>query len=98
MPITRSTEPSASPASVVACSFAETNRDSSRTSTGNGREPLAERRVVLGREDGRRDEDRDLLAVLRRLERGPERDLGLAVADVADDQPVHRPDALHVVP
>jgi hypothetical protein len=30
------------------------------------------------------------------LERGPQRDLGLAVADVADDQPVHRADELHV--
>ena len=60
------------------------------------REALAERRVVLGREHRRRDEDRDLLAVLGRLERGPQRDLGLAVADVADDEPVHRPDLLHV--
>ena len=41
-------------------------------------------------------EDRDLHAVLDRLERRPERDLGLAVADVADDQPVHRPARLHV--
>ena len=52
--------------------------------------------MVLGGEDRRRDEDRDLLAVLGRLERGAQRDLGLAVADVADDQPVHRPDQLHV--
>ena len=59
-------------------------------------EPLAERLVVLGGEDGRRDEDRDLLAVLDRLERGPQGDLGLAVADVADDEPVHRPAGLHV--
>ena len=61
-----------------------------------GREPLAERRVVLGGEDRGRDEDRDLLAVLGRLERGAQRDLGLAVADVADDEPVHRPHELHV--
>ena len=52
--------------------------------------------MVLGGEDGRRDEDRDLLAVLDRLERGPQGDLGLAVADVADDEPVHRPAGLHV--
>src|SRR3712207_8908501 len=38
----------------------------------------------------------DLLAVLHRLERGPHRDLGLAVADVAADQPVHRDGLLHV--
>ena len=61
-----------------------------------GREALRERGVVLGGEDRGRDQDRDLLAVLDRLERGPQRDLGLAVADVADDQPVHRPGQLHV--
>src|SRR5207247_312296 len=42
------------------------------------------------------DEHRDLLAVLHRLERGAQGDLGLAVADVTDDEPVHRPSALHV--
>ena len=52
--------------------------------------------VVLLGEDGRRDEDRDLLAVLDRLERGAQGDLGLAVADVAEDEPVHRPAGLHV--
>ena len=41
-------------------------------------------------------QDRDLLAVLHRLERRPHRDLGLAVADVAADQPVHRDRPLHV--
>ena len=59
-------------------------------------EPLRERRLVLRGEDGRRHEDGDLLAVLGRLERGPQRDLGLAIADVADHEPVHRPDELHV--
>ena len=61
-----------------------------------GREPLRERGVVLGGEHGRRHEDGHLLAVLDRLERRPQRHLGLAVADVADDQPVHRPGPLHV--
>ena len=37
-----------------------------------------------------------LLAVLDRLEDGPERDLGLAEADVADDEAVHGDLALHV--
>ncbi len=60
------------------------------------RESLTERRVVLRREDRGRDEDRDLLAVLRRLEGGAQRDLGLAVADIADDEPVHRSLGLHV--
>ena len=38
----------------------------------------------------------DLLAVLHRLERRAHRDLGLAVADVAADEPVHRDRLLHV--
>ncbi len=61
-----------------------------------GGEALPERLVVLGGEDRGRHEDGDLRAVLDRLEGGPDRDLGLAVADVADDQPVHRPAGLHV--
>ena len=56
-----------------------------------GGEPLREGRVVLGREDRRGHQHGDLLAVLDRLERGAQGDLGLAVADVADDQPIHRP-------
>ena len=46
---------------------------------------------VLAREQGRRHDDRGLLAVDRRGEGGAQRDLGLAEADVAADQPVHRP-------
>ena len=95
--MTTSTEPSVSPASVAACSFAEDEPGQEADLEREGSEPLAERAMVLGGEDRRRDEDRDLLAILRRLERGSERDLGLAVADVAHDQAVHRPDALHVL-
>ena len=51
--------------------------------------------VLLGENRGRR-QHRDLLAVQDRLEGGPHRDLGLAVADVADQQAVHRPRRLHV--
>ena len=51
--------------------------------------------MLLG-EDRRRHQQHHLLAVLHRLERGPQRDLGLAVADVAADQAVHRPRRLHV--
>ncbi len=61
-----------------------------------GREALPEGLVVLGGEDRGRHEDGDLAPVLDRLEGGPDRDLGLAVAHVADDQPVHRPAGLHV--
>src|SRR4051794_11452204 len=57
---------------------------------------LRERAEVLLGEDRRRREDEDLLAVVRGLERGAERDLGLAVADVAADEAVHRLRALHV--
>ena len=57
---------------------------------------LGERAVVLLGEDRRRHEHQHLLAVARRLDRGAQRDLGLAVADVAADQPVHRALGLHV--
>ena len=59
-------------------------------------EPVGERVAVLGREQRRRCEHGDLLAVLDRLERGTDRDLGLAEADVAAQQPVHRVGELHV--
>ena len=59
-------------------------------------EPLAEGLVVLLRQQRRRHEDRHLLAVLDRLERGAQRDLGLAEADVSDQQPVHRLRLFHI--
>ena len=74
-------------------------RDEPRQQTDGDREcreALAERPVMLVREDRRRDEDGDLLAVLDRLECGAQGDLGLAVADVAEDEPVHRSAGLHV--
>ncbi len=46
---------------------------------------------VLARQQRRRRDDRRLLAVDRRGEGGAQRDLGLAEADVAAHQPVHRP-------
>ena len=51
--------------------------------------------MLLG-QDRRGREEGDLLAVHHGLERRPQRDLGLAVADVAAQQPVHRAGALHV--
>ena len=63
---------------------------------GKGAESRAERAVVLIGEQRRRHEHRDLLLVGDRLERGAHRDFGLAVADVAADQAIHRPRALHV--
>ena len=57
---------------------------------------LGERAEVLLGEDRGRHEHHHLLAGARRLHGGAQRDLGLAVADVAADQPVHRPLGLHV--
>jgi hypothetical protein len=51
--------------------------------------------VLLGEDRGRR-QHHDLLAGVGRLERGAQGHLGLAEADVAADQPVHRPLGLHV--
>ena len=59
--------------------------------------PVGEGGVVLLDQQGGRHQDRHLLAVHHRLERGAHRDLGLAVADVAADQPVHRDHLLHVL-
>ena len=57
---------------------------------------LGERGEVLLDQQRGRHQHGDLLAVLHRLERGADRDLGLAVADVAADQPVHRHRPFHV--
>ena len=59
-------------------------------------EALLEGAEVLLGEHRRRDEEHHLPAVLGRLEGGAQRHLGLAVADVAADQPVHRARLLHV--
>ena len=58
---------------------------------------LAERVPVLLGEDRRRAQDEGLLPVQRRRERGPHGDLRLAEADVAADEPVHRPRRLEVL-
>ncbi len=59
-------------------------------------EALAEGVPVLLREDGGRHEHQGLLAVHRGGEGGADRDLGLAEADVAADEPVHRVRRLEV--
>ena len=86
-----STEPSARPAIVASLLAGRHEPAEQANRQRKGGEALRERRVVLGRKDGRRHEDRDLATVLDRLERRPDRDLGLAVADITDDQPIHRP-------
>ena len=64
--------------------------------TGKSREPIAQRLQVLKRQHRRRREDRDLLAVHHRLERRAHRDFGLAVADIAAEQAIHRRRRFHV--
>ena len=59
-------------------------------------EALGEGLEVLLDEQRRGHEHRDLLAVLDGLERGAHGDLGLAEADVAREQAVHRDRPLHV--
>ena len=52
--------------------------------------------VLLGQNRGRHEHGH-LVAGVDRFERGPHRHFGLAEADVAAEQPVHRPRLLHVV-
>ena len=58
---------------------------------------LAERVPVLLGEDRGRAEDEGLPAVQRDGERGAHGDLGLAEADVAADEPIHRPPRLEIL-
>ena len=96
VPITMSTVPSRSPSPTSRASLSVWKRLSDADGHREAAHPLGERRVVLLHEQRRRHQDGDLLAVLDRLERRPDRDLGLAVADVAADQPVHRDGPPHV--
>ena len=59
-------------------------------------EPVAQGPQVLKGEHGRRREKRDLFAVDHGLEGRTHGDLGLAVPDVAAEQPVHRGRLFHV--
>ena len=59
--------------------------------------PFGEGLGVLPRQQRRRHHDRDLLAVERDREGRAQRHLGLAEADIAADQPVHRPAAFEVL-
>jgi hypothetical protein len=60
-------------------------------------EALGEGLEVLARQQRRRHDDGDLLAAHRRDEGGAQRHLGLAEADIAADQPVHRPAGAEIV-
>jgi hypothetical protein len=60
------------------------------------REAIRKRDEVLLGEHRRRRQHRHLLAAQHREQAGAQRDLGLAVADVAADQAIHRHAVLHV--
>ena len=63
---------------------------------GVGLEPLGEGVEVLQGKDGGRHEDGHLALVKHGLEGGAQGHFGLAVADVAADETVHRAAALHI--
>jgi hypothetical protein len=63
---------------------------------GKRPEALVERPVMLVGKNGRWHEHCHLLAILDRLERSAQSDFGLAVADIPDDESIHRPACLHV--
>ena len=89
--MTTSTAPVRSPSTTAFCSFGLRKRESSSTRAGKRAEAVAEGVEVLLGEHGRRHEHRHLAAVGHGLERGAQRDLGLAVAHVARHEPVHGP-------
>ena len=97
VPTTMSTVPSASPALTFFISAAGTKREAWAIFDRQPAEALREGAVMLARQERRRHDDRDLLAGDRRREGGAQRDLGLAEADIAADEPVHRPPDAEVV-
>ncbi len=96
VPMTMSTLPSARPSMASLASLSVWKRLSGRRCTGKSGEPLGECLHVLLHEQRGRHDHGDLLAILNRLERGANGDLGLAVADVAREQAVHGDGRLHV--
>ena len=90
VPTTISIEPSAMPFLTRFNSALVTSRDACADLDRETAEALGEGLGVLAREQRGRHHDRDLLAVHHRVEGRAQRHLGLAEADVAADQPVHR--------
>lgn len=95
VPIRTSTLPASKSARIAFTSAAGRSRET-LDPEGKVGEPLAEGAEVLLGEDRGRDQDHHLPAVGGGLDRGPQRHLGLAEADVAADQAVHRPLRFHV--
>ena len=96
VPTTMSTVPAASPSIDLAGLLVGLEPGQALDHDREAAHPLAERREVLGDQQRGRHQHGHLLAVLHRLERRADRDLGLAVADVAAHQPVHRHRQHHV--
>ena len=92
-----STFPSAKSASTCLTSLRRAESRDHLDSNGKVPEALAECVPVLFGEDRRRREHQRLLAVDRDRERRAHRDLRLAEADVAADEPVHRVRRLEVL-
>ena len=88
--MTMSIVPSAMPFLTRASSAEPTRREAWPISSGRPRKRSLKVLVVLAGEQRRRHDHRHLLAVHGGDEGGAERHLGLAEADVAADQPVHR--------
>ena len=97
MPTRMSTLPSAAASTIRAWRFFDDEAAEHLDADRERRQAALGRwlEVLLG-QDGGRHQDRDLLAVLDRLEGGSQRHLGLAVAHVAADEAVHRAAAEHV--
>ena len=89
--------PSARPARVLARSAAGTSRDACATLSGNSRKRSLKVLKCWRASKRRRHHDGDLLARHGGDEGGAQRDLGLAEADVAAHQPVHRPAGREIV-
>ncbi len=85
------------PCSSSSSSAAATRREACADLQREAAEALGEGLVVLARQQRGRHHDRDLLAAHRRDEGRAQRHLGLAEADVAADQAVHRPAGAEIV-
>ena len=90
VPTMMSRRPAASASSVSLISCLVRKRLTMSIFAGNAAKRSRQRLQVLERQHRRRRQDGDLLAVHHRLERGAHRHFGLAVADVAAQQAVHR--------
>ncbi len=95
VPITISTVPRLMPSRVACASLALTKRDSGPHLDREAAKPFGEAFVMLARQQRRRRDHRHLHARHGRDKGRAHRHLGLAKADIAANQPVHRRSAVH---